>query len=312
MLRSRQAIEAARKSPENITKALLDRREAATDYQFQLAGLPVPAAEEAQKGTGIGIRERRVGPEERATRKADIDGAQANLAVTKAREREGNAGVDASIASLRVQEENAVEQAQRQAEADFNAAQNKAGFTFDTETQQWITKADARVRAAQRGVVFDEINNQFISRNDLLGRTDPNGNVLRTSDGTWVDPKTGNEFKAGQWTNPEDGTTMINGVWYDQKGNWHDDDLGRWRQAGTGFVQSGIYWQDPATGINYWQGAPVKRPATGGTSGLSPEAQALLAKFNAANGGGTATRSPTNEASGTIGGFGGFEGLGVP
>lgn len=273
-----KAIEAARKSPQNITDALAERQKAATDYQYELAGLPKPAEAEAQVGIGIGIRPRIVGAVERTQRDYAIKTEEATTTVAGARAAAAGADAQADFMSINLQREEASERSSRQAEADYDRQMERQGLTYDPETQRYIPLSQARVFAAQRGVTFDEINREFTSRGDLLGRTDPFGNVMRKSDGIWVDQKSGNEYINNQWVNRRDGTFLASdGVWYDGAGDWYDGAIKSWRQAGTGFVQQGIYWMNPATGQRFWQNQPVQAPG----AGVDPALADIAAKLGA-------------------------------
>ena len=82
------------------------------------------------------------------------------------------------------------------------------------------------------------------------------------------------------------------GIWYDSEGNYFDEKYDKWRQAGTGYFQEGIYWVDPATGKRFWQGSAVSSGAA-----TNPFADFSL-------GGEEATGSGSSLESASMGSFG--------
>src|SRR3990167_8867019 len=120
---SRQAqipgqLQAARVSPENLAIANIERQRAATDYQYALAGLPEPTESEAQQGTGIGVRQALVTPEERVRRQAQVEEAQGALRLAQASERVGLAGTAEDRARSAVREAEVREAEEREAERE--------------------------------------------------------------------------------------------------------------------------------------------------------------------------------------------------
>lgn len=125
------------------------------------------------------------------------------------------------------------------------------GMVKDADTGEIITAEQARIRAAERGVAYDDVNNRYTTQKDLHARTDDHGNVRR-DDGTWVS-KQGNELKNGQWTDPSTGNVLID------KDTWLSPDGMKFHitsPAGAGYWESpdgfvlganGI-WTNPLTG----------------------------------------------------------------
>src|SRR3990167_5515867 len=298
---SRQAqipgqLQAARVSPENLAIANIERQRAATDYQYALAGLPEPTESEAQQGTGIGVRQALVTPEERVRRQAQVEEAQGALRLAQASERVGLAGTAEDRARSAVREAEVREAEEREAEREKVVKLRQAsrpatqpgrrnreesalanapfGWMYDPETGFAVAPEVFRKRQAERGMTLDKVNRESVSNREMLNRVSPEGYTWRKSDNAWVDTKTGNELIGGQWRNKDDGTYMnpSDRIWRDRNGNWYDKTLREWRQAGTGYVQQGIYWVDPASGQKFWQGKPVRKP-----SAFTPEElQSLL------------------------------------
>src|SRR3990167_2925329 len=289
---SRQAqipgqLQAARVSPENLAIANIERQRAATDYQYALAGLPEPTESEAQQGTGIGVRQALVTPEERVRRQAQVEEAQGALRLAQASERVGLAGTAEDRARSAVREAAEREAEEREAEREKVVKLRQAsrpatqpgrrsreeaalanapfGWMYDPETGFAVAPEVFRKRQAERGMTLDKVNRESVSNREMLNRVSPEGYVWRRSDNAWVDTKTGNELIGGQWRNKDDGTYMnpSDRIWRDRNGNWYDKQLRQWRQAGTGYVQQGIYWVDPASGQRFWQGKPVKSAQQG-------------------------------------------------
>ena len=279
-----QQIESARTSPENAVIAQNQRLRTSTDYQYGLAGLPTPVESEAVKGEGIGIRERYVPPEERVRRAADIAEAQGALRISQAAEAVGRAGLTTERLRLQMQKDEEAAQARREAERtrmvrakeqveqeprrkggpqyskSKDPRHQRGRGTVDPETGAWVSHDQLRKLNAERGVTFDEVNNEYVNRRELIDRLSPEGHVYRKRDGAWVNTKTGNIYKGGRWINEEDGTYMnpSDNLWRSRNGDYFDPQMKAWVQAGTGYVQQGIYWVDPSNGQKYWQGQRVK------------------------------------------------------
>src|SRR3990167_4110771 len=288
---SRQAqipgqLQAARVSPENLAIANIERQRAATDYQYALAGLPEPTESEAQQGTGIGVRQALVTPEERVRRQAQVEEAQGALRLAQASERVGLAGTAEERARSAVREAAEREAEEREAEREKVIKLRQAsrptvqpgrrnreesalanapfGWMYDPETGFAVAPEVFRKRQAERGMTLDKVNRESVSNREMLNRVSPEGYVWRRSDNAWVDTKTGNELIGGQWRNKDDGTYMnpSDRIWRDRAGNWYDKELKAWRDP-RGLVQQGIYWVDPATGQKFWQGKPVRAAKQG-------------------------------------------------
>lgn len=126
------------------------------------------------------------------------------------------------------------------------------GMVKDPDTGELITAEQARIRAAERGVVYDDVNRRFTTKRDQNARTDANGNVRR-DDGVWVSKK-GNELRAGVWTDPATGNTLVDkDTWQSPQGfkfhiTNHDTGAGYW-ETPDGFVlgANGV-WHNPVTG----------------------------------------------------------------
>lgn len=271
-------MQAARTSPENAVIAQNQRLRESTDYQYQLAGLAPPQEVEGAK-TDVGVREKYVTPEERVRRVAELESAQGDLRIAQAAASASSAGasVDRARIQLQMAEEKQRVDALKEREKKILEQEKEEqrlksappGFTYDPESgyRYLISYSELRKRNARNGIVVDEVNGEFVTRQEMLNRTSPDGYIWRKSDSAWVDTKRGLKQINGKWIDEENGTFQDpkSKRWYRNNGDYYDPYLKSWVQAGTNYVQQGIYWVDPRTGQRYWGGKPVQKPKASST-----------------------------------------------
>lgn len=276
------AIQAAQQDVGGITTAARTQRErAVTDYKYGIAGLPTPeevVLPRAKQGTELppGVRVKVQTPEEitrgevantealrqNALEKYAILARQAGLTAQGSGLQAQVAGQAASRAGVAVNEANLAERQALQPPAP--------GLVYDEVSGTFMTSQERSKLSIERDFVFDPVNREYVERRDLMARTDTAGNIMR-KDGTWVDPRSSNEFRNGVWVDP------LTGNVFDQAANV-------WRSAeGNTFHITG-----PHTGAGYWTNSAGERlNSFGEVVGGSQQSLDLSGLFGAPSGGGS-------------------------
>lgn len=178
------------------------------DVLYRAGGLPSPVVYNTPGGaqpanSPLGTVARIQTPADVVQSQNQGNASQRQLQDTTARIAASSASLGATVAGRAVTAANLDES---QAALDQSRASlAPAGEVYDSYSGTFMTPAAQSVAQAQRSIVQDPVNKDFVTRQDLMNRTDANGNILRTSDNTWVDPDTGNELLGNTWTNPKSG-----------------------------------------------------------------------------------------------------------
>jgi hypothetical protein len=273
-LRDQQAIINARNNvTDQVNVARARNDQAALEYKYALAGLPVPqdvTLPEGYRGPlPPGVRPALLTQEQRLTQEAQDRAALASGQVEQARIAAARAGLSEDAASRAV---TAAGIGVAQARLDQARAETPPapGLVYDEFGGNWVTPQQLQTLNAQRGLVqdpSDPTGATWVTRLDLASRTDLQGNVRNATTGILTDPQTGNQFIDGAWTDPRTGNRFVGGHWVSPEGNVFID--GYWWTPDLKFRLQGGLWVNPVTGDRIINGEFVPGGGAGGSLDLS-------------------------------------------